>query len=625
MVVNELSPSILTAALKLVNAGYTPIPLEGKVPQLPGWQNLTDVTADKVRAWFNQGLLKNVGLLCGEHGGHFVAIDFDGMAGYDLYAEKFPHLIETRTVLTGSGKGKHCYYIVEKLPKSRRAEQVEVKGERVNIEIKSTGTQVVTPPSIHPATGQEYTFAKNIPTMHLPDLDAVEAWLISFKQKPDVSDIPNDAPHAPAPTGKREQAYTLKAYQNELDKLRGAVNGGRNNTLNVVAFDLFGMVKGGWDGIPSEGAIESDLLSIATRLGLEHGEAYATIKSAQRSAPAKPFPALTSTPPAPDKPAAPVRVPPDPSTVLRYGKDVATHYLKRLGGEITYVGNPVRIPMSALHPFGGFAKSIAPGRAIGLIAPSGGGKTTFTETWVDQWLRAGLDVLIWSPEWTADDLFDRRVQRNRGVSYSDMVEFEIYKRDLARGIAPDKCSGKALTGEQIAGTQEVVSEIMRWKGEPVVYQDAEACIEDMFVILQAEIEKRRAAHRRPDVLVIDYAQLVKSHERIFGNVTQELVLKIINFCRRVSIVPMMTSQITKEAQRGVKDGKQVGSESANFLRDDFFSLFMSLNPLYDENEEITGNATLRITKNNTGKLGGVDLINRYELLAWFAAYKEKQS
>lgn len=631
---NSTQPDILAAALMLVNAGYTPIPLSGKMPVMKDWTNIHDVTPDMVRGWHNKGMLQNVGLVCGERGKHLVAIDFDGFAGYDAYAEKFPDLVDTRTVLTGSGKGKHCYYIVEHLPASKKASRVEIAGQTVNIEICSTGRQIVTPPSLHPDTGNPYTVINKATAKRLDNLDNVVEWVESFKQKPD---IPNDAPHGDSsPKGKREQAYTLAAYNAELDRLRAAGKGERNETLNKVAFSVFSMAMGAWDGLPSGTTIESDLLSIALQIGLEKAEAVATIASGRKSAVVKHFPDL------PDREVPPtaqngsnrplgaekgqsIPPPPEPARVLRYGKAVAERYHRRLLGELTYEGNPVQIPMQALWQFGGFAKRVPPGKAIGLIAPSGGGKTTMCETWIDLWLQRGLDPIIWSPEWTEDELMDRRVQRMGGLPADIMQDYAVYCADRAMGIPPEKCGGRLLTPEGIAYTETVLSNLEKWRGEMVVYQDPEAKLEDMFVILEGEINQRRKDKRRPDVWVIDYASLLNTHERLYGNIIQERVLKAISFCRRMHITLFLTQQVTKEASRGAKDGKVIGAEAAHWLRPDFFSLFLALEPEYvGEEDMMTGDGKLRVVKNNDGRLGAIDIRNDFDRKVWEVVMQKRE-
>lgn len=169
--------NILDAAIALADKGVTVIPLKGKIPQIDGWQKLRNVTTVQVSAWDKAGLLQNIGIVCGEASKNLVVIDFDGLAGYDQFVTKFPALADTFTVLTGSTKGKHVYFKVDLLPPSEKAMDTPFG----NVEIKSNGTQVVAPPSIHPDTNLPYSVAKNAPILQVSDLSDLLAWIRELK------------------------------------------------------------------------------------------------------------------------------------------------------------------------------------------------------------------------------------------------------------------------------------------------------------------------------------------------------------------------------------------------------------------------------------------------------------
>ena len=108
-----------------------------------------------------------------------MVLDLDGAAGYPAFAATFPHLAETYTVATGGGVGKHVYFRVEELPASVKAMGTPIG----NLELCGQGRQVVAPPSIHPDTGQPYRVEKACDILHVPDLEALVAWIEAFKPR----------------------------------------------------------------------------------------------------------------------------------------------------------------------------------------------------------------------------------------------------------------------------------------------------------------------------------------------------------------------------------------------------------------------------------------------------------
>lgn len=75
---------------------------------------------------------------------------------------------------------------------------------------------------------------------------------------------------------ERIRSYAEKGVAAELDKLRTAPKGRRNNTLNEAAFSIGTMVGAGWIG---EASARDSLLAVALDIGLSRPESLATISS----------------------------------------------------------------------------------------------------------------------------------------------------------------------------------------------------------------------------------------------------------------------------------------------------------------------------------------------------------
>jgi len=83
-------------------------------------------------------------------------------------------------------------------------------------------------------------------------------------------------------------AYVSAALGRELATLAAAAPGSRNHTLNVVAFNVFGFVKGGH---ADKQACWAELERIAAIIGLDDREIRGTLASAWRASEARQVPA----------------------------------------------------------------------------------------------------------------------------------------------------------------------------------------------------------------------------------------------------------------------------------------------------------------------------------------------
>lgn len=117
------SGSIYEAAQAYTELEMSVIPLNGKRPALNAWKKYQQRRASviEIEGWHKNGLLDNIGIVCGEVSDNLVVLDLDGVAGYPAFAATFPHLAQTYTVATGGGVGKHVYFRVGQMPFSVKA------------------------------------------------------------------------------------------------------------------------------------------------------------------------------------------------------------------------------------------------------------------------------------------------------------------------------------------------------------------------------------------------------------------------------------------------------------------------------------------------------------------------
>lgn len=174
------SNNTLIAARCYAALGFSVLPLRGKQPALRSWRRYQHKPASprEITAWAQASLFGNLGIVCGAVSGQLVVLDLDGRAAYRAFIARFPHLAETFTVTTGSGRGRHVYLRVDRLPDPARALHTPLG----NLELRSNGQLVVVPPSLHPVTGRAYTISRPFVLLHLPNIEEVQEWIISLNQ-----------------------------------------------------------------------------------------------------------------------------------------------------------------------------------------------------------------------------------------------------------------------------------------------------------------------------------------------------------------------------------------------------------------------------------------------------------
>ena len=257
--------------------GWVLTPLHGKEAYLNGWQKRPAPSREDVVAWATAG---NVGVRTGRVSG-VVIVDVDVHRGgvIPAWAEAAPR------VRTGRG-GAHCYF-------AWPAEPVRNSKDRVapGVEILGDGKQAVYAGSVHPETGVVYTWEIE-PGAELPPFpEDVAATMRAAKapkaERPPLRVLPSEGPGL--------TAYGRKAIDLELDRVRSAPEGRRNDELNGAAYNLGQLHAGG--EIPD---VRDDLEASAREAGLGEGEARKTIESGWRAGVEKPRTRKPKSPRRPD-------------------------------------------------------------------------------------------------------------------------------------------------------------------------------------------------------------------------------------------------------------------------------------------------------------------------------------
>lgn len=147
------------AALDAIQRGFQPIPIltKSKKSALTGWTQLRwenkseEEIIEQFQKWEADDL-GNLGILCGEPSGDLIDVDIDHRLAA-RFREYFLPPTPARSGRAGA-RNSHYWYIAEPgtLPGTRRHKLAD---GNVSIELRSTKSQTVIPPSIHP-TGEDY-------------------------------------------------------------------------------------------------------------------------------------------------------------------------------------------------------------------------------------------------------------------------------------------------------------------------------------------------------------------------------------------------------------------------------------------------------------------------------------
>lgn len=227
--------TVLEAALAYHDLGISVVPVVGKVCHVSWTRYQTSIAPySHIHAWYKRGMMHGVGIVCGEVSGgpygSLVVIDLDGLDAVAEFRATFPHLLNTYTVRSGSGEGQHLYYYTDAPHDTTRT---------TGFELRSDGSYVVAPPSLHPKTGETYGVEHAALPMDLPNLNVVEDWIKSKIKRPmSPRRVKTKLPPVYGGSTKPRrfvEAYCNSALHREMNHVRYAVRGQRNDSLYHAA------------------------------------------------------------------------------------------------------------------------------------------------------------------------------------------------------------------------------------------------------------------------------------------------------------------------------------------------------------------------------------------------------
>lgn len=286
--------SLLDAALGYAALGWPVFPCKAgeKVPAgevVP--HGLLDATTDptKIREWWARNPQYNVGIATGAPGPDVVDVDIkprkDGTTRPGkASAEKLKaagHLDGFLGVVETCSGGWHIYFRGSAQPNSAHVKS--------GIDFRGKGGYVVAAPSL--ADGGSYRVLSTLKTQGMPvDWQGIRDFLdppapASTDPEPDYSAyadmVPDPGDDGPV-TDDRALSYYVTALEGILEDMSCAQEGGRNDTLNKLAFRL-GQITAGLGLHQFGGKALVELMKVAERIKMTKSEVFKTAKSGYTS------------------------------------------------------------------------------------------------------------------------------------------------------------------------------------------------------------------------------------------------------------------------------------------------------------------------------------------------------
>lgn len=268
---------VWASARRYLASGFSLIPCRADKSPHGQWREYTvrRPTLKEISIWFEDKQYPSIGLIGGRVSHNVVFIDLDGIPAIREFANAFPNLCEnTRSILTGSQEGIHLYVRVDEIP-----DNINVRVEGIGgFEIRANCQYVIAPPSPHPS-GHNYRVYRGRDILHLPHIHDVRGWMETLRQ--DASEIEEDvlmqAPRSQiVSVDASKSAYLNTAISREIERIKTASDGNRNNSLFKAALKMASYAAGG----------EIDWMEVSYQLleasTLPMKEAERTIDSAYR-------------------------------------------------------------------------------------------------------------------------------------------------------------------------------------------------------------------------------------------------------------------------------------------------------------------------------------------------------
>lgn len=314
---------------------------------------------------------------------------------------------------------------------------------------------------------------------------------------------------------------------------------------------------------------------------------------------------------------------PDPMQDVVTSADLLSAYQQAVDPAAPAAFVPTIVPFTVLHRFGGFARFLPVGKMVFIAAQTGGNKTVFLETIADGYIQLGEDVVIYSPEWTPEEVAFRMGARHGGATVDRMFEHQVWKHYRQSGEeSPIPVYG--LNQDEMRNSNTaILSATPFTAGERYVIKKARLTLDQLLQNIEALVTSLRKQGRKTRVLILDYLQMLRMARQYAGKLTiSDMVGDIKDLTMDLGLVTWAATQVTKDSSRQRNgSGKMLDENSAQFVRFDECNLGLTLNMnYYPEGHKYAGKhdgtADLACVKNSLGSKGKITVKTDLKHLTW---------
>lgn len=438
-----------------------------------------------------------------------------------------------------------------------------------------------------------------------------------------VTPAPEVKPIKTTSTDTRYRQYALAALRNVTAELSSLAQGQRNVELYNKAVLLGGYIP---HGLLTRSEIEQQLEAAAHSCGLVSDDGLhavkATVKSGIDNGLVKPlelpqFENLTpSKPSQPQIKSEPVYSPDAFAKMYQSSDTVYQDLMDEVEGKKVRNYEPILLPYTPIHPFGGYAEYLQPGMLVFVVSSAGFGKTAFVDMLRENYSKMGIDSLWDGPEWQPIDMGVRALHRAGKITFREYTQYLLYASDKKKGVEPHKRRGHELTEYVRQGVLDHIR-CMRdqWPGKTFYITPEPMQFEQRLALYDYVVKTERVSGRNPRLHFMDYVNLMGT-KGDWSELDYRVVAPYQEFIAQNNLVGFIVVQAKRESFNMVKNGGTLDESHLQGLSPQKCKLLIALTPGLSPTGEKLEFAQVTVGKNNTGRTGTIKVKNELSRFRW---------
>ncbi len=142
-------------------------------------------------------------------------------------------------------------------------------------------------------------------------------------------------------------------------------------------------------------------------------------------------------------------------------------------------------------------------------------------------------------------------------------------------------------------------------------------LDQMLKVARLIVQRKRDEGRKVIAFYFDYLQRANKGGRSQGAFwSEEVISEIKSFCEDMSLIGHVMVQPKKTASEDVRTGDTLSEADGQGISDQQCNLYLSLNPMFDENRQMRREAKIKVDTNSMGRLGEVVTPTDFGKLTW---------